>query len=140
MKNNRFIYYKLNQNFTKTKWIYDVKKIKPVAKEPKPVGTIYKNSFIGKTLMKKVITAFTNGERYTNEELDYTTTKLFKEHRDQVKDKLRKSNFMVRMLKTQLHMSTDKIEMWKEKYYMLEHMKDKSQERESPQYHVNIGE
>jgi len=37
-------------------------------------------------------------------------------------------------------MSTDEIEMWKEKYYMLERTKDKSQERESPQYHVNIGE
>ena len=82
MKNKRFIYFKLTQNFTKTKWIYDVKKIKPVAKEPIPAGTINKTSFVNKTLMKKLITAFTNGEIYTNEELDYTTTKLFKEHGD----------------------------------------------------------
>ena len=68
-----------------------------MAKEPKPAGTINETSFVNKTLMKKVINAFTNGEIYTNEELDYTTTKLFKEHGDQTKDKLRKSNFLVRM-------------------------------------------
>lgn len=44
------------------------------------------------------------------------------------------------MLKSLLNMSTDEIEMWKEKFYMLERTKDKSQERESPQYLVTIDE
>lgn len=75
-RNIRFIYYKLNQNFTKTKWKYD-DKINHVIKEPK--GTIG-YSFIGPTLLKKALNIFTNGEKYTNEQLDYTTTKLITEH------------------------------------------------------------
>jgi len=67
VRNIRSIYYKLNQNFEKTKWEYTETKLlidKSIKPNPK------QDTFFGPALYKKVIGLFNDGKKYKNKNLD----------------------------------------------------------------------